>query len=307
MNVVYLGTPQFAVLPLEKLINSSYKVLAVVSQPDRPKGRGYKVVSPPVVDCARQHNIPVYQFENINKEIQTLLNLKPDIMVTAAYGQILSEEILNLAPYGVINIHASLLPKYRGPAPIQWTIIKGERKTGVTIMQTARGLDTGDILLSKEIIIEIEDNAVTLGEKLSVLGAQALIEALDLIEKGQAVFTPQDNEQASYYPMLKKEMGKIDWAKSAEEIDCLIRGLYNWPGAYSSLWGQKFKIIKAKINPKEYPVKPGTIAHIDNKVITVMCGKQSLDLLTIQASGKKAMNVADYLRGHKRYVGERFE
>lgn len=208
MNIIYLGTPQFAVLPLEKLINSRHKVLAVVSQPDRPKGRGYKVVSPPVIDCARQHNIPVYQFENINKETQTLLNLKPDIMVTAAYGQILYEDILNLAPYGVINIHASLLPKYRGPAPIQWAIIKGERKTGVTIMQTAQGLDTGDIILSKEIDIEPDDNAVTLAEKLSLLGAQALIEALDLIEKGQAVFTPQDNEQASYYPMLKKK-----WAK----------------------------------------------------------------------------------------------
>lgn len=307
MNIVYMGTPEFAVLPLEKLINSHHKVIAVVSQPDRPKGRGYKLVSPPVVDFARQHNIPVYQFENINKESQTLLALKPDIMVTAAYGQILSKEILNLAPYGIINIHASLLPKYRGSAPIQWSIINGESKTGVTIMQTALGLDTGDIILSKEIDIEADDNAVTLTQKLSVLGAEALIEALDLIEKGEAKFVPQDNEQASYYPMLNKQMGKIDWTKSAQEIDCLVRGLYNWPGAYSTLWGEKFKIIKTKVNSKDFPVKPGTIAYVDKEVITVKCGKNSLDILTIQAPGGKAMNVSDYLRGHKRYVGERFE
>ncbi|HEY8444362.1 MAG TPA: methionyl-tRNA formyltransferase [Clostridia bacterium] len=306
MNVIYLGTPDFAVPPLERLLSSNHKVIAVISQPDRPKGRGYKLISPPVVEFARKHNIPVYQFNNINKETQTLLSLKPDIMVTAAYGQILSKDILNVAPYGIINIHASLLPKYRGPAPIQWAIIKGETKTGVTIMQTAQGLDTGDIILAKEIEIQPEDNSVTLAEKLSLLGAQALIEALDLIEKGEAKFTPQDNEQASYYPMLKKEMGKIDWTKSAEEIDRLVRGLYSWPGAYSALWGKKFKIIKTKINPKEYPLKPGTIANISD-IITVMCGKNSLDILTIQEEGKKAMNVSDYLRGHKRYVGERFE
>ncbi|HEY8424003.1 MAG TPA: methionyl-tRNA formyltransferase [Clostridia bacterium] len=306
MNVIFMGTPQFAVLPLERLINSHHKVIAVVSQPDRPKGRGYKMVSPPVVEFARQHNISVYQFNNINKESQTLINLKPDIMVTAAYGQILSKDILNIAPYGIINIHASLLPKYRGPAPIQWAIIKGETKTGVTIMQTAQGLDTGDIILSKEIDIDPEDNAVTLTEKLSALGAEALIEALDLIEKGEAKFTPQDNDQASYYPMLKKETGKIDWTKSAEEIDRLVRGVYGWPGAYSSLWGEKYKIIKTRVNPKEFPLKPGTIANISD-VITVMCGKNSLDILTIQAPGGKAMSVSDYLRGHKRYVGERFE
>lgn len=306
MNVIYLGTPEFAVPPLEKLVNSNHKVIAVISQPDRPKGRGYKLISPPVVEFARKHNIPVFQFANINKEAQALLSLKPDIMVTAAYGQILSKEILQIAPYGIINVHASLLPKYRGPAPVQWAIIKGETKTGVTIMQTEQGLDTGDIILAKEIDIEDEDNSATLMEKLSHLGAQALIEALDLIEKGEAKFTPQDNEQASYYPMLKKEMGKIDWSKSAVEIDRLVRGVYNWPGAYSTLWGKKFKILKTKVNPKEYPLKAGTIANISD-VITVMCGKNSLDILIIQEEGGKAMNVSDYLRGHKRFVGERFE
>ena len=307
MNIVFLGTPEFAVLPFKKLLKSHHKIIAVVSQPDKPAGRGYRLISPPVVDVARDNNISVYQFRSIKKEgVNILKELKPDIMVTAAYGQILSKEILDIAPKGVINIHASLLPKYRGSAPIQWAIINGEKKTGVTIMQTAIGLDTGDILLKKEIDIEPYDNSITLTDKMSGLGAHALIEALDLIEKGNAKFIAQDESQSSYYPMLNKDMGKIDWTKSAEQINCLIRGLSDWPGTYSTLWGEKYKIIEAQVNDKSYPVKPGTIFNVDN-CITVMCGEKSLDITVIQAQGKKAMKTADYLRGHKRYIGERFE
>lgn len=307
MNIVYLGTPEFAVLPLEKLLKSNHKVIAVVSQPDRPAGRGYKLVSPPVVNTAKENNIPVYQFKSIKKEGAAILKgLKPDIMVTAAYGQILSKEILEIAHHGVINIHGSLLPKYRGSAPIQWAIINGETKTGVTIMQTAAGLDTGDMILKKEIEISSSDNSVTLTEKMSEVGSDALIEALNLIEQGKATYTPQDENQSSYYPMITKEMGKIDWSKSAQEINCLIRGLYDWPGTYSTLWGVKYKIIQAEVNSKTYPVKPGTIVNTDN-CITVMCGQDSLNILIIQEQGGKAMKVSDYLRGHKRYIGERFE
>ncbi|HEY8389602.1 MAG TPA: methionyl-tRNA formyltransferase [Clostridia bacterium] len=307
MKVIYLGTPEFGVLPLEKLLKSHHNVIAVVSQPDRPAGRGYKLISPPIVNTAKENNIPVYQFKSIKKEgVEILKNLKPDVMVTAAYGQILSKEILEIAPHGVINVHGSLLPKYRGAAPIQWAIINGETKTGITIMQTAEGLDNGDMILKKEVNIEPNDNAVTLTKKMSQVGADALLEALDLIEQGKATFTPQDESQSSYYPMLTKDLGKIDWSKSAQEINCLIRGLYDWPGTYSTLWGVKFKIIEAEVNSKSYPVKPGTIVNLD-KYITVMCGKDCLNILKIQEQNGKAMSTVDYLRGHKRYIGERFE
>ena len=307
MKIVYLGTPEFAVLPLEKLLKSHHNVIAVVSQPDRPAGRGYKLISPPVVNIAKDNNIPVYQFKSIKKEgVETLKKLKPDIMVTAAFGQILSKEILEVASYGVINIHGSLLPKYRGAAPIQWAIINGETKTGITIMRTATGIDTGDMILKKEIDIKPLDNSITLTKRMSEIGADALIEALELIEQGKATYTPQDDTQSSYYPMLTKEMGKIDWSKSAHEINCLIRGLYEWPSTYSTLWGIKYKILEAEINQKSYPVKSGTIVNIDN-YITVMCSENSLNILTIQEQGGKAMKAADYLRGHKRYIGERFE
>lgn len=306
MNIVYLGTPKFAVLPLKKLASSKHKVIAVVTQADKPVGRGYKVINTPVKEEALKQGIQVYQFISLRKEgVEILKSLKPDIMVTAAYGQILTKEILDIAPYGVINIHGSLLPKYRGPAPIQWAIIKGEIKTGITIMQTAVGLDTGDMILKKEIDINSDDTAQSLSEKMSIIGADILIEALEQISNNTAIYTPQDESLSSYFPKLTKELGKIDWSKSANEIEYLIRGLNPWPGTFTTLWDKKYKIWNAKIADREFPLKAGTIARTDNR-ITVMCGKGALDIIEIQQDGGKRMNTSEYLRGHKNYIGEKF-
>ena len=248
MKIVFLGTPDFAVPSLKMLIDEGYEIAGVFTQPDRKKDRGHKQSAPPVKITAEEHGIPVYQFEKIKtpEAVEALKSLRPDLMITAAFGQILSAEILALPPLGCVNVHASLLPKYRGAAPIEWAIINGESTTGITTMVTDIGLDTGDMLLKREVLIGAEETGEELRQRLSVLGAEVLSDTLKLIKAGQAPREKQNDEEMSYYPMLKKETGLICWDKKAEELRNLCRALDASPGAYTLFNEEKLKIFKAK-------------------------------------------------------------
>jgi methionyl-tRNA formyltransferase len=248
MKIIFLGTPHFAVASLKALIASNHKIIAVVTQPDRPRNRGEVIGFSPVKECALKNGLKVLQYEKISLEgAAELKGLDPDIMITAAYGQILSQEILNVAKYGVLNVHASLLPKYRGAAPVQWAIICGEQKTGVTIMKTDIGIDTGDILLAQEIKIGANETAGDMLNRLGVLGAECIIDALCLIENGMAKFIRQKHSDATRFAMLKKSDGLIDWSKSAAQIYNLIRGVNPWPGAFAHYDGRLLKIWESQI------------------------------------------------------------
>lgn len=301
MNIIFLGTPDFAVLSLEALIKSRHKVVAVVSQPDREKNRKGQLLETPVKIFAKQNNLPVMQFEKISENIKELEKIDADIMVTCAYGQILTQKILDLKKYGVINIHASILPKYRGAAPVQWALINGETETGITIMQTEKGLDSGDILYSLKTKIDKEENSDELFKRLGVLGAEAVLTALDMIENGKIIRIPQNNNDATYFPMLKKTDGKIDFNKPAFQINNLIRGVYSWPGAYTYLNGQLFKIYKAEVVENLSANKDcGKIIVSDlNEGLVVLCKTGKLKILTVQTAGGNKMPVKDFLLGNK--------
>lgn len=306
MNIIFLGTPDFAVPPLEALISSKHKVVAVVSQPDREKNRKGQLLQTPVKVCAIENGIPVFAFEKISDNLDELKKINADIMVTCAYGQILTQKIIDLKPYGIINVHASLLPKYRGAAPMQWALINGETITGVSIMQTVKGLDCGDIIYSLETKIEKDENSEQLFYRLSNLGAKALLTALDLIESGKAVKTPQDNACATYFPMLKKADGKIDFSKTAAQVNNLVRGAYIWPTAYTSLNGQLFKIFKAEVTENEsFNENFGEIiAGKDG--LTVLCKTGKLKLLEVQLAGSNKMPALEFVKGKKIPLGTRF-
>ena len=309
MKTVFFGTPDFAVMPLEKLINSNHDVVAVVTQPDRPKGRSGKPVFSPVKEVALKYSVPVLQFDKIRKEgVEALKSTGADIFVTCAYGQILSREIIDIPPFGIINIHASLLPKYRGAAPIQWSILNGDKKTGVTIMKTEEGVDTGDIILQREIAISDSDTSGTLFEKLSLLGADAATEALDMIERGKAVFIPQDHEKATYVRMLKKEDGNIDWSRSAEDLFNFVRGMNPWPCAFSNYCGKNIKIWAIEISQNVITnALPGQILTSDKKSgITVATGRGAVKITELQLEGAKRMSAKDFLLGRSFEVGTRF-
>ena len=233
MKIVFMGTPDFAVGALQAVIEAGHQVTAVVTQPDKPKGRGKEVQMTPVKVCAMAHNIPVFQPVKVKapEAVEVLRSYQADIFVVAAFGQILSEEILEMPRYGCVNIHASLLPAYRGAGPIQWAIIDGRRKTGITIMQMDKGLDTGDILLQKEVMIDERETGDSLHDKLAAAGAELIVEALSKIEASQVTPRRQNDEESCYAKMLQKSMGKIDWNMTSEKLDCLIRGLISWPGA----------------------------------------------------------------------------
>lgn len=311
LNVIFMGTPAFAVKSLESIINAGHKVTAVVVQPDKPKGRGMKTVFPPVKEYALSKGIQVYQPEKVKgPEIITILKeYNPDVIVVAAYGKILTEDILRLPKFGCINVHASLLPKYRGAGPIQWSIINGEKTTGITTMYMEKGLDTGDMILKEEISIEKEDTFETLHDKLAELGGSVLAKTLKLIEKNEIVRIPQGDE-FTYAPLLKKEDGNINWSKTAEEIYNLIRGLNPWPGAYSFLNDTMIKIWKAKVieeNEDKEIFEPGDIIRASSKEgIFISTGKGCLELLEIQPEGSKRMKTIDYLIGHKIEKGTTF-
>ncbi len=299
MNIVFMGTPDFAVESLKELIKN-HNVLAVISQPDKPKGRGKKLVNTPIKQFALDNGIEkIYQPEKIKDEefIKQLESLNPDLFVVVAYGQILSEEVLSIPKYGCINVHGSLLPKYRGAAPIQWSIINGEEKTGVTIMYMEKGLDSGDMILKEEVVIDKKETYKTLHDKMSVVGARALIKAIELIETGKVDAKKQDHSQATYAPMITKEMGHINWDNTSKDIINLIRGINPMPMAYTIYKDEIFKVSEAE-EVLGYDGKIGEIVSIEKEGFVVKTKDTSVIIKEMQAKGGKRMKTSDYLRGH---------
>ncbi len=309
MKIVYMGTPDFAVGPLKALVEAGHEIVAVVSQPDKPKGRSSQLVPPPVKAYAMTQDLPVFQPEKIKtpEAVERLREYGADLFVVAAFGQILSKEILEMPKYGCINIHASLLPKYRGAAPIQWSIIDGEQETGVTIMQMDVGLDTGDILTTKVVPIEDEDTGESLFDKLCVAGSELLIETIPQIEAGTITPTAQNDAESTYAKMLTKELGNIDFSKSAKEIWYLVRGLNSWPSAYTYYNNKTMKIWRAKPVAENSQLPAGTLVKKDKESIYVQTGEGMLQILEIQLEGKKRMSVRDFMLGHSFETGIRFE
>lgn len=297
MKVVFMGTPEFAVPTLESL-DKNYNIDLVITQIDKPKGRGKKLQFPPVKSKALDLGLEVYQPININDEesIKKIKDLNPDFIIVVAYGQILKREILDIPKYGCINIHASLLPKYRGAAPINWAIINGEIETGITIMEMEEGLDTGDMILKESIDINPEDDYVTVHDKLSILGSQLIIKAMDDIMEGKATKTPQDHSLSNYAPMIFRETGKIDWNKTYDEIFNLIRGLPL--DAYTIYNEEKVKIFKIKSMPKFKDSRTGEIIEVTKEGIFVNSKDKCVIIEEIQFPGKKRMKVKDYLLGN---------
>lgn len=301
-----MGTPEFAVPSLEALIGAGYEVVAAVTQPDRPVGRKKTLTPPPVKVCAQAHGVPVLQFERIRRKEgrEALTALQPDLFVTAAFGQILSKAVLDIPRLGTINVHASLLPQYRGSAPINWCIVSGERKAGVTTMMTNEGIDTGDMLLRDEVEIGENENAEELTERLSRLGAQTLLRTLRALEDGTLVRTPQNEAEASYQPMLTREMGEMDWSRSAQQLHDQVRGLYPWPGAYTTMDGGVLKVWVSRVSDMKTDAAPGTVVRADAKEgLFVACGTGVLQIVELQAPGSKRMNARDYLRGKPMQTG----
>ena len=300
MKAVFMGTPDFAVGTLEELIHSRHEVAAVVTQPDKPKGRGKAMQFPPVKEVAVRENIPVYQPRRVRDPefIKILKEIDPDVIVVVAFGQIIPQEIIDLPKYGGINVHGSILPKYRGAAPIQWAVIDGEKESGVTTMQMDAGLDTGDMLLKTIIPLEKEETGGSLFEKLSTAGAKLLIETLEKLEEGSIVPEKQGESPTPYAKMLTKEMGDLDWKKDAVLLEQLIRGLNPWPSAYTHLNGKTLKIWSAEVEERETKEKPGTVVEVNKKELKVQTGKGILSLKEVQIEGKKRMEIDAFLRGN---------
>ena len=301
MKIVFMGTPDFAVGALEALIEAGHEVLAVVTQPDKPKGRGKEMQQTPVKECALKHNIEVFQPVKIKtpEAVEVLKGYGADLFVVAAFGQILSKEILDMPKYGCVNIHASLLPKYRGAAPIQWAILDGEKETGVTIMQMNEGLDTGDMLTKVIVPIEDRDTGESLFDKLAEAGAKLLIETIPQIEAGTVTPQPQDDSLSTYAKMIKKEMGLIDWKKEAVVLERLVRGMNSWPSAYTYFNGKTLKIWETEVEKGDSNMAPGTVVEVTKNSIKVQTGQDLLVLKQIQLEGKKRMDVAAFLLGYK--------
>ena len=305
-RVIFMGTPDFAVPCLARLVEIS-DVVAVVTQPDRPKGRGQKLLPPPVKVFAQEHGIAVYQPVRVKATdfVDVLRGLAPDLIVVVAFGQILSKEILSLPPLGCINVHASLLPRYRGAAPMQWAIVRGEKETGVTTMFMDEGLDTGDMLMRETLPITQAMTAAELHDAMMKLGADVLERTIFSLSEGTLKRTPQDDALSTYAPLLDKKVGRIDWKKSAQEIHDLVRGLNSWPGAYTMLEGQKFKIWRTRL--AEGTAEPGEIVSVTKQGLLVGTGEGMLEILELQAPSKKKMAAGDYVRGHGLQLPARFD
>ena len=306
MKVIFMGTPDFSVGTLEALIKAGHDVVLAVTQPDKPKGRGKETQYTPVKECALKYNIPVYQPRRVRESecIEELRKYEADIMVVVAFGQILPKEILEMTRYGCVNVHASLLPKYRGAAPIQWSIIDGEEVTGVTTMQMNEGLDTGDMLLKVEIPIEAKETGGSLHDKLAEAGAKLCVETLAGLEAGTITPIPQGETTTSYAKMLDKQLGNIDWSKSAIEIERLIRGLSPWPSAYTN-WNDKvMKIWDALCAACEVQGNPGSIVQVKKDAFLVQTGDGVLEVRELQIPGKKRMDAGAFLRGYQVKEGE---
>ncbi|MCI8300042.1 MAG: methionyl-tRNA formyltransferase [Lachnospiraceae bacterium] len=310
MRVIFMGTPDFSIGTLEALTEAGHEIVLAVTQPDKPKGRGKTVQFPPVKEAALARGIEVYQPRRVREPecIAYLQKFQADIIVVVAFGQILPKEILDLPRYGCVNVHASLLPKYRGAAPIQWAVINGEKVTGVTTMRMDEGLDTGDMILKEEVELTPEETGGSLFERLALTGAELCVKTLTAIEEGAASYTPQNHEAATHTAMIKKQLGEIDWNRPARELECLIRGLNPWPSAYTYWKGKTLKIWKASvINQTEQPAafEAGTVTAVNKDGIMVQTGQGILNLLEVQPEGKKRMKTDAFLRGYPVDTGTR--
>ncbi len=319
MKLIFMGTPDFSVGTLEALIEAGHTITLVVSQPDKPKGRGHELIPTPVKAAALKHNLPVFQPRRLREELaeETIRETEADAIVVVAFGQLIPQSILDMKKHGCINVHASLLPKYRGAAPIQWAVIDGERKSGVTIMQMDEGLDTGDILLVKTVPLDEKETGGSLFDKLAVAGAAACVEALEKLEKGELTPVKQGESPTAYARMLTKEMGKIDFSRPAAEIERLVRGLNPWPSAYTKLGGKTLKIWAAEVvsilasekdekgethncvePAHDNNTLPGTVVGVTKTAVHVSCGQDILAITELQLEGKKRMDAGAFLRGY---------
>lgn len=308
MNILFMGSPEIAVPSLKAILESPHKIVGVVSQPDKPAGRGLEMHPPAVAQCAREGKLPLFQPQKIRQNgefLETLQGLKPDVIAIAAYGKILPKEVLNLPPHGCINVHFSLLPKYRGAAPLQWALINGDEETGVTIFRLNEGVDSGPILLQRKVMIHDEDNAEILGRRLAIIGAELLIEALDGLADGSLEAVPQNDRQATKAPLLKKEDGLIDWSRKAKVVWGQIRGMTPWPGAFTSLKGKRLKIHSAE--PVDHAKKgvSGEIVEISDDGLQVACGQGSLLIKDLQIEGGKRLAISEFLKGHPLSAGDK--
>ena len=304
MKIIFMGTPDFAAASLEALIDSRHEIQAVVTQPDKPKGRKGELTPSPVKVIAKREGIKVYQPLKVrDKEfVETLRAYNPDVMVVVAFGQIIPLSILNMPKYGCVNIHGSLLPKYRGAAPIQWAVLDGEKETGITTILMDEGIDTGDILLKKTIKIDTDETSGSLFDKLMALGAETILETLDELEKGNLTPTKQGESPTAYAKMLNKAMGLIDFTKSAKELDCFVRGMDPWPSAYTLLSGKTLKLWK--VRAVEGSGKAGSVIEIGKESFTVACGEGAIEVIEVQLEGKKRMSAGDFLKGSTLNIGQ---
>lgn len=314
MRIIFMGTPEFAVPVLESLINSRHEVVAVVTQPDRPKGRGKNMQFSPVKECALAHNIPVMQPVNVSvpEVIDELRAYEPELIVVVAFGQFVTKKIREMPKYGCINVHASLLPKYRGAGPIQWAVINGEKESGVTTMYMCREIDKGDMLLKDTVTLDPKETGDSLHDKLSMMGGPLLLKTIDQLEDGSAVRIPQCEEESTYAPKLEKTMGNIDWTMDADRIERLVRGLNSWPGTFTKIHGKTVKIWDCDVVRQETltenqaAAKPGTVIVSEKDQLIVKAGNGALSLHMLQPEGKKNMTVDAYLRGYPIAQGELF-
>lgn len=300
MRVVFMGTPDIAATCLKKILSDGFEVVGVYTQPDRPKNRGMRLAFSPVKEVALAHNIPVFQPENFREEetVQQLRELKPDVAAVVAYGRILPQNVLDTPTHGCINIHASVLPAYRGSAPYQWAVLDGLTETGVTAMYLCREMDAGDIIDVSKTPIGPDETAGELLDRLAVLGADLLSKTLTDIEKGVATATPQDSSKVSFAPMLDKSMCPIDWSKTAQQIHNHVRGMNPWPVATTDIQGKRFKIYATAITDKKTDAAPGTLLGLTKKGLEVACGDGVIEIRVLQAEGGKRMAAPDYFRGH---------
>ena len=309
MKLIFMGTPDFSVGTLEALIEAGHTISLVVSQPDKPKGRGHELQPTPVKEVALKYDLPIYQPVKLKGQEaeQRIFETEADAIVVVAFGQLIPKSILQMKKYGCINVHASLLPKYRGAAPIQWAVIDGEKESGVTIMQMDEGLDTGDMLLKKTVVLEEKETGGSLFDKLSLVGAKACVEALEKLEKGEITPQKQGESPTAYAKMLTKDMGSIDFTRSAVEIERLVRGLNPWPSAYTKLNGKTLKVWSADVIPVAdsdgVKAAPGSVTAVTRTAIHVACGQDILAITELQLEGKKRMDTGAFLRGYQVEAG----
>lgn len=307
MKVIFFGTPEYAVPVLQQLINSHHQVTAVVSQPDKAKGRSNKIVPTPIKALAMQYDIPVFQYEKIRKDdVSEMLSIDADVIVTCAYGQIIGSNVLFAKKFGVINLHGSILPKYRGSSPIQWALINNEKETGVTVLRSDVGMDDGEVMMTRKIAIADDDNAITLFDKLSKLSADVAVEALDILESGKANFVKQDESLATACKMLKPEMGDLDFNNSSLNIVGLIKGLASWPNAHITIDGVYFKLYNARVygDSIDSSAKPGQVLIANNKEgLIIRTGDGAVEITELLPINSKKMSAKSYLNGKKINIG----